>query len=297
MKSNPNPVLQHASTPPNSPHAENSFSPSCGNLNSSLNSQEAISKVREALLGLQERGEEHEEYQNSSTTTEKSSANEAKQSTQPQSDNTTSSTTKRLPIEDLLSKTEPTEHAKPLQLTTTMTCSSGLPITDIGRVMSQDEMSVNLLPHIMRSTSSRRELPKMESNPKPAPLGQASGAPELVLARASNHKSACGPRNDRLPLDGKVVAQSLAMVGKILITKRGTPNSTVTLSINPLLSQNAPEFFRFYSQTVGAGEVSVLCFGLLDVLWQSHQIQNISCGDVEAFCALKETIGITSVYV
>ena len=101
-------------------------------------------------------------------------------------------------------------------------------------------------------------------------LGQASEASDLAL--------------------GRVVAQRLAMAGKILITKSEAPNSLVMLSIDSLLSQSAPDFFRFYSHIAGTGEVSSLCFGMPDVTWQSHQIRNISCGDIYAFCALKRTI-------
>jgi hypothetical protein len=93
-----------------------------------------------------------------------------------------------------------------------------------------------------------------------------------------------------MPLEGRVVAQKLAVVGKILIPKSDTPDSMVMLSIDPLLSQNAPDFFGFYSQTAGAGEVSVLCFSLPDVTWQRYQIRNISRGDFDAFRALKRTI-------
>jgi hypothetical protein len=62
------------------------------------------------------------------------------------------------------------------------------------------------------------------------------------------------------------------------------------LSIDPLLSQNASDFFRFHPQTAAAGEAPVLCFDLPDVTRQSHQIQNISRGDLDAFYALKRTI-------
>ncbi|KAF7864054.1 hypothetical protein EAF04_007019 [Stromatinia cepivora] len=145
--SNPSPTLPYAKTPPNSPQIENSFPPPCGNSKGSLNNQEAIFKVSEALSSLQKPREGHEEYQNSLKSTEKASANTTKPSTQPQSDNisgATSSTIKRLPITDLLNKTRPDEHAKPPQLTTMMTTSSGLPVTDTGLGKLQGEMPVGL---------------------------------------------------------------------------------------------------------------------------------------------------------
>jgi hypothetical protein len=54
--------------------------------------------------------------------------------------------------------------------------------------------------------------------------------------RASDHKSASGPRSDRMPLEESAVAQKLIIVGKILILKSDAPDSIVMLSIDPLLS-------------------------------------------------------------
>lgn len=168
--------------------------------------------------------------------------------------------------------------------------SSGQPVTDTGLGKLQGEVPPGCQPHIKRSSTSRRTLSKIASHPETSSRGQASGASEMTLVRASDHKSASRPRSDRMPLEGSAVAQKLAVVGKILIPKSDAPDSMVMLSIDPLLSQNAPDFFRFYSQTAGAGEAPILCFGLPDVTWQRHQIQNISRGDFDAFHALKRTI-------
>jgi len=277
------PTLSYPKTPPNTPQ------------------QEATFKVLEVLSTLEEPGEGHEGCQNGVTTsTEKVSANTTQplppQSSivtrqelpvntcpppaQPQTDNISgaaSSTLKRLHITDLLNNTSRAEDVKPPRSTTMKTTSSGQPVTDTGLGMLQ------LL-------TSRRTLSKIASHPETSSYGQASGASELTLVRASDHKSASGPRSDRMPLEGGAVAQKLAVVGKILIPKSDAPDSMVMLSIDLLLYQNAPDFFHFYSETTGAGEAPVLCFGLPDVTWQCHQIQNISRGDFDAFQALKRTI-------
>jgi len=69
-----------------------------------------------------------------------------------------------------------------------------------------------------------------------------------------------------MPLKGSAVTQKLIIIKKILILKSDAPDSIVILSIDPLLSQNALDFFRFYSQTAGAGEALILCFNLLDII-------------------------------
>jgi hypothetical protein len=126
-------------------------------------------------------------------------------------------------------------------------------------------MPTDLQPHTKSSTSSRRKLLKMALNPETSSLSQVSRASELALVRGSDNKSASGLRSNKTLLEGRVVAQKLARIGKILILKSDAPSSIVMLSIDPLLSQNAPDFFYFYSQTAGASEVLVLSFSLLDV--------------------------------
>jgi hypothetical protein len=169
----------------------------------------------------------------------------------------------------LLNDTSGAEDVKPLQPTTMKTTSSKQPVTDTGLEKLQGEVPASCQPHVKRSSTSKRTLSKIASDPETSSRGQAGGASELALVRASDHKSASGPRSDRI-LEGSAVAQKLAVVGKILIPKSDAPDSMVMLSIDPLLSQNAPDFFRFYSQTAGASEAPVLCFGLPDVTWQRH---------------------------
>ncbi|CZR52083.1 uncharacterized protein PAC_01960 [Phialocephala subalpina] len=320
MKSSPtvpkqdyNPTPSYPKAPPNSPQIENSHPQPCGNMKGSLSNQEATFKVPEVLSTLEEPGEGREECRNGVTTsTEEVSANTTQplppQSSivthqelpvdtcpppaQPQTDNISgaaSSALRRLPITDLLNDTSRAEDVKPPQPTTMKITSSAQPVTDTGLGKLQGEVPPGCQPHIKRSSTSRRTLSKIASHPETSSRGQASGASEMTLVRASDRKSASGPRSDRMPLEGSAVAQKLAVVGKILIPK-SAPDSIVMLSIDPLLSQNAPDFFRFYSQTAGAGEAPVLCFGLPDVAWQRHQIQNISRGDFDAFHALKRTI-------
>ena len=321
MKSSPtvpkqdyNLTPSYPKTPPNSPQIENSHPPHCGNTRASSSNQETTFKVPEVLSTLEEPGEGREECQNGVTTsTEKVSANTTQplppQSSivtrqelpvdtcpppaQPQTDNISgaaSSVLRGLPITDLLNGTSHAEDVKPPQPTTMKTTSSGQPVADTGLGKLQGEVPVGCQPHVKRSSTSGRTLSKIASDLETSSRGQASGASELTLVRASDHKSASGPRSDRMPLEGSAVAQKLAVVGKILIPKSDAPDSMVMLSIDPLLSQNAPDFFRFYSQTAGTGEAPVLCFGLPDVTWQRHQIQNISRGDFDAFHTLKRTI-------
>lgn len=306
-----NPTLSYPKTPPNSPQIENSCPQLCGNMKGSSSNQETTFKVLKVLSALEELGEGREECQNGVTTsTEKVSANTTQplppQSSivtrqelpvdtcpppaQPQTDNISgaaSSAFRRLPITDLLNDTSRAEDVKPPQPTAMKTTSSGQPLTDTGLGKLQGEVPAGCQPHVKRS-STPRTLSKIASHTETSSRGQASG--ELTLVCASDYKSASGPRSDRMPLEGSAVAQKLAVVGKILIPKSDAPDSMVTLSIDLLLSQNAPDFFRFYSQTAGAGEAPVLCFGLPDVTWQRYQIQNISRGDFDAFHALKRTI-------
>lgn len=306
------PTPSHTKTSTDSSQIEHSLSLPCESWKGSSSHQGTTFKVPEVLPTLEKPGEERGECQNGvPTPREKVSTNTLKPlppqssivthpelplstchpSGQSQINNisgTTSSAIKRLPITDLLNITSPAELPQPTTLKTT---SSGPPFTNTGLGKLQGEMSAGLQPHIERSKSSWRKFSKMAPHPETSSsLGQASGASELALVRASDNKSACGPRGDRMPLEGRVAAQKLAVVGKILIPKSDAPDSLVMLSIDPLLSQSAPDFFRFYSQTTGAGEVSVLCFGLPEVTWQRHQIWNISRGDFDAFRALKRTI-------
>jgi hypothetical protein len=319
MKSSPtvpkqdySPTPSYPKTPPNSPQIENSHLHP--HMKGSSSNRETTFKVPEVLSTLEEPGEGREECQNGVTTsTEKVSANTTRplppQSStvtrqelpvdaclspaQPQTDNilgAASSALRRLPIANLLNGTSRAEDVKPPQPMTMETTSSGQPVTDTGLGKLQREVPAGCQPHVERSSTSRRTLSKISSNPETSSRGQARGASELTLVRASDHKSASGPRNDRMPLEGSAVAQKLAVVGKILIPKSDAPDSMVMLSIDLLLYQNAPDFFRFYSEIAGAGEAPVLCFGLPDVTWQYHQIQNISRGDFDTFQALKRTI-------
>ncbi|KAH6667802.1 hypothetical protein B0J14DRAFT_601479 [Halenospora varia] len=306
------PTPSHTKTSTDSSQIEHSLPLPCESRKGSSSNQGSTFKVPEVLPTLEKPGEARGECQNGvPTSREKVSTNTMKPpppqssivthlelplstchpSGQPQSNNisgATSAAVKRLPITDLLNSTSP---AEPPQPTTLKTTSSGPPFTSTGLGKLQGQMPADFQPHIERSTSSSRKLSKMASHPETSSsLGQASGDSELALVCASDNKLASGPRSDRRPLEGRVVAQKLAMAGKILIPKSDAPDLMVMLSIDPLLFQNAPDFFRFYSQTAGAGEVSMLCFGLLDVTWQRHQIWNISRGDFDAFGALKRTI-------
>ncbi|KAH8674836.1 hypothetical protein BGZ60DRAFT_279620 [Tricladium varicosporioides] len=290
----PTPSHTKISTDPQIEHSLSLLGESC---RGSSSNQGSTFKVPEVLPTL---GEERGECQNGVPTSRGKVMNTLKPlvtelplriyhpSGQPQIvSGVTSFEIKRLPITDLLNSASPAEAPQSITPKTTF---SGLPFTNTGLGKVQGEMPADLQPYIKHSTPFSRKLSKTTHPESPLSLGQASGASELALVRDSDNKSASALGNNKRPLEGRVVAQKLAMTGKILISKSDAPDSMVMLSIDPLLSQNAPDFFRFYSHTVGTCEVSVLCFGLLDVTWQRPQIRNISRDDFDAFNALKRTI-------
>jgi len=96
--------------------------------------------------------------------------------------------------------------------------------------------------------------------------------------------------NDDPNLGGEALVQKLQAIGRILIPQSKPPDRWLALPLHILLSQDVLEFYAWYAQTSGAGDVFALRFELLDVAPQPDRLTVISPGDSDAFCALKERI-------
>ena len=191
---------------------------------------------------------------------------------------------KRLPVKDLLNDSiSPAGYMHPQQ-STTKVGSPPSTETNLGNI--QQDAPTNRRSDVKSLISYKRNpsniTPPLENS---ASHGHTSRACES--ARGANVKPDSRPRREKTPLDGKVVAQELRGKAKVFIPLNTTPDSWVTLSIDALFSQTPSGFFHLYSQTAGAGEVSMLSFSLPDVTWQLPQNGNISRGDSDAFYALK----------
>ncbi|PMD55316.1 uncharacterized protein K444DRAFT_697274 [Hyaloscypha bicolor E] len=200
---------------------------------------------------------------------------------------------RRIKIDDLLgSSISPTKHV-PLHppQSAIYTTSSGQKSRDSSLGNLQDEAPAP-------QSDTRGLIPSKRTSSDTVPLegkserhDRASVTPGPASARGPQVKSMSNPREKKPILDGGLVAEQLNIKGKLLFPhpQWQTPNQWVSLSIDTLLTRTPPEFFCFYSQIAGAGEISVLSFNFPDVTWQRLQ-WNISRSDSNAFYALKRAV-------